>query len=148
MDKNEFSRIRNYLGRTQNQLAQLLSISTKAVESFEEGWRNIPAHVQRQLLLLLYLKNSDGKEFTPCWEIRKCPSKWRNSCIVWEYKSNYLCWFINGTFCRGKNQDEWSKKIEICRQCKVFQSIFKTLIPTDKDLKATKKLASKRVRNI
>jgi len=70
MDKNEFSRIRSYLGKTQNQLALLLCLSPKAVQSFEEGWRNIPTYVERQLLLLLCLKSTKARDFKPCWETR------------------------------------------------------------------------------
>jgi len=44
MDKREFSQIRSGLEKTQDQLAQLLGISIKAVQSFEQGWRNIPVH--------------------------------------------------------------------------------------------------------
>ena len=37
MNKKEFSQIRQHLGKTQNQTAQLLGISLKAVQSFEQG---------------------------------------------------------------------------------------------------------------
>jgi DNA-binding XRE family transcriptional regulator len=55
MDKTEFSQIRHRLGKTQAQIAQLLGVSPKAIQSFEQGWRNIPTHVERQLLFLLFL---------------------------------------------------------------------------------------------
>ena len=42
-----------FWGKTQNQLARLLGTSFKAIQSFEQGWRNVPAHTERQLLLLL-----------------------------------------------------------------------------------------------
>jgi len=73
MDKREFSQIRSGLEKTQDQLAQLLGISIKAVQSFEQGWRNIPVHTERQLLFLLTLKRSHSKGNGPCWVIRKCP---------------------------------------------------------------------------
>jgi DNA-binding XRE family transcriptional regulator len=40
MESNEFSGIRKYLGKTQSELAGLLCVSTKAIQSFEQGWRN------------------------------------------------------------------------------------------------------------
>ena len=50
MDKKEFSQIRRHLKKTQKELARLLCVSPKAVQSFEQGWRKIPANVERQLL--------------------------------------------------------------------------------------------------
>ena len=61
MEKEEFSRIRRYLGKTQSQLAQLLGVSPKAIQSFEQGWRNIPVHTKRQVLFLMALKSSQKK---------------------------------------------------------------------------------------
>jgi DNA-binding XRE family transcriptional regulator len=127
MNKKEFSQIRGSLGKTQSQLARLLCLSPKAVQSFEEGWRNIPTYVERQLLLLSCLRHTKTREFKPCWEIRNCSGEWRNNCIVWEFKSGYYCWFIGGTFCHGQFQDNWAKKMEFCRQCEVFQSMLHIL---------------------
>ena len=45
MDDKEFLRARKILGKTQKQLAELLGTSIKAVHSYEQGWRTVPAHV-------------------------------------------------------------------------------------------------------
>mgnify|MGYP001822735688 FL=1 len=50
MEKNEFTTIRKKLAKTQKELSELLGTSLKAVSSYEQGWRNIPVHVERQLL--------------------------------------------------------------------------------------------------
>ena len=123
MDNREFSKIRHSLGKTQEELARLLCVSTKAVQSFEQGWRNIPASAERQLLFLLSLKRSLDKSTEPCWEIRNCPEEWRENCTAWEFNAGYFCWLINGTFCRGLYQGNWERKIELCRQCEVFLSM-------------------------
>ena len=47
MERDEFSGIRHLLGKTQSQLARLLGTSFKAIQSFEQGWRNVPAHTER-----------------------------------------------------------------------------------------------------
>ena len=47
MDKKRFTQIRAYLGKTQKQMAQLMGTSNKAIESFEQGWRNITPHIER-----------------------------------------------------------------------------------------------------
>ena len=82
MDKKEFSQIRHTIGRTQEQLASLLCISPKAIQSFEQGWRKIPAHIAREMLLLLSLKRSMDRRTQPCWDIKECPDEWRSNCVV------------------------------------------------------------------
>lgn len=127
MDSAEFSRIRRYLGKTQAELARLLGVSPKAIQSFEQGWRGIPAHSERQLLLLLYLKSHAEGGGRPCWEQRLCPARLRRDCPAWEFKAGDLCWLINGTICEGKIQQGWQKKMQLCRQCRVFASLIPAL---------------------
>ena len=127
MESKDFSLIRHYLGKTRNQLSIVLCISPKSIQSFEQGWRKIPTGVERQLLLLLSLKRIRHERGKPCWEIRNCPAEWRENCVAWEFKAGYLCWFINGTFCQGRVQENWSKKMMLCRQCDVFRSMLPTI---------------------
>ena len=124
MKEREFSAIRWYLGKTQSQMAQLLGVSYKAIQSFEQGWRNIPVHTERQILFLLAMKESPKENRRVCWEIRKCRMENRRNCPAWEFHAGRFCWFINGTICQGRTQESWQKKMKICRRCKVFQSIF------------------------
>ncbi len=123
MKKEEFSQIRHHLGKSQSQLAKLLGISSRTVQSFEQGWRNVPPCIERQLLLLLSLSIHPDRQRKPCWELKHCPDEWRAKCAAWEFKASDLCWFINGTFCNGQSQENWKRKIELCRQCKVFQPL-------------------------
>ena len=126
MESKEFSKIRHYLGRSQSQMARLLCVSPKAIQSFEQGWRNIPASAERQLLFLLSLEKSLDENTSPCWEIRNCPFEDRENCAAWEFKAGHFCWFINGTFCQGKYQENWGKKIKLCQQCEVFRTMWPT----------------------
>ena len=123
MDKKEFSQIRQHLGKTQKQMAQLLGASPKAIQSFEQGWRNIPVHTERQVLFLMTLKYSQKKMARPYWVMKGCSEKTRQHCPAWEFKAGHLCWFINGTICQGKVQESWQKKMKICRRCKVFANL-------------------------
>jgi DNA-binding transcriptional regulator YiaG len=50
MNPTEFQLIRKELLKTQKQMSELLGISLKAVQSFEQGWRSIPPYVERQAL--------------------------------------------------------------------------------------------------
>lgn len=120
MDNKEFHSLRKKLQKTQKQMAQLLGTSLKAIQSFEQGWRKVPVHIERQMLFLWALKGGRGESIRPCWDIRDCPSPTRQACPAWEFQVGNLCWFINGTVCHGKVQENWSKKMKICRKCEVF----------------------------
>jgi DNA-binding XRE family transcriptional regulator len=123
MKKKQFAEIRRHLGKTQNQMAQMLGVSAKAVQSFEQGWRNVPVHVERQVLLILGLKSRASKKSDACWLMRNCPEDKREDCPAWQYDAGNLCWFINGTICEGTPQGSWQKKMKICRSCEVYRSI-------------------------
>jgi hypothetical protein len=124
MDKKEFSQIRHHIGKTQNQIAQVLGISLKAIQSFEQGWRKIPAYIERQVLFLLAMRSRHNKRNTPCWVIRRCPTEIKRNCPAWEFQNGHLCWFINGTICEGEVQESWHEKMKMCRECEVFRPIF------------------------
>jgi DNA-binding XRE family transcriptional regulator len=132
MERKEFSEIRSGLGKTQRQMAQLLGTSLKAIQSFEQGWRNIPVHIERQVLFLLAMKRSPEKKNKPCWAVEKCPKETRENCPAWEFQSGNLCWFINGTICHGQRQKSWQEKMKICRECKVFSSFFSLAMDVSK----------------
>ncbi len=125
MDSKQFRLFRQTLGKTQKEMSQLLGSSIKAIQSFEQGWRKVPTHVERQVLFLQALKTRNGKRGAqPCWEIRQCPSDTRQRCPAWEFDLGQFCWFINGTVCSGKPLANWKKKMKICRECEVFTSSF------------------------
>lgn len=122
MDKKEFYYFRKKLQKTQKEMAQLLGTSLKAVQSYEQGWRNIPAQVERLVLFFLALKMETDQHAAPCWEIRRCAPEMQKVCPSWEFKSGHLCWFINGTICQGKPQASWRQKMASCKKCEVFTS--------------------------
>ena len=118
MTNEEFRNLRHQLNKTQKQMSQLLGVSLKAVHSYEQGWRNIPPAVERQMFFLLSRKkNRNGQ---PCWKIKKCPPEVTRRCPAWEFKAGKLCWFINGTICDGGSHAKWEDKMKICRTCPAF----------------------------
>ena len=124
MTSDEFSIARKNLAKTQKDLAQLLGVSLKAVQSYEQGWRTVPLHVERQIYFLLV--NQRGEEPTrrkDCWNHKKCESK--KSCPAWEFQAGHLCWFLNGTQCKCTVDKNLKNKMEICRQCDVLSSLLK-----------------------
>jgi hypothetical protein len=122
MNKLEFQAFRQRLGKTQKQLSELLGTSLKAIQSFEQGWRRVPAHIERQMLFLLAFHKEKAKGVLSCWDIQSCPEERRRVCPAWEFNAGHLCWFINGTICEGRPRVSWSSKMSVCRRCKVFRN--------------------------
>jgi hypothetical protein len=98
-------------------------VSIKAIHSYEQGWRSIPVHVERQLYFLLYRKKIGNDDIQPCWAVRSCPQELRQQCPAWEFYTGDLCWFINGTICDGVVHTSWKEKMKLCRTCDVFKAI-------------------------
>ena len=122
MDKKEFKSFRQRLNRTQRQMAHLLGTSLKAIHSYEQGWRNIPIHIERQMLFLISMMKENSKDREPCWVIRNCPSEIKKQCPAWEFQAGNLCWFISGTICCGRIFKDWNEKMKCCKSCEVFKS--------------------------
>ena len=130
MTKDELRTRRLGLGKTQRQLADLLGISLRGVHSFEQGWREIPVHVERQLLFLVMLARRASKPAAPCWKIKRCPADCRKQCPAWELKAGQFCWFISGTLCQGTSRRTWKAKLDVCRHCKVFVDAVGPALPS------------------
>jgi transcriptional regulator with XRE-family HTH domain len=112
----DFARLRSSLGKSQRELAELLGLSLKAVESYEQGWRNVPAHVERLLYFLLFKLNEDEMEAEePCWESKACPEASRAKCVAYVAKEGRFCWFFTGRLCAAAKSGA-----EGCYTCDVF----------------------------
>lgn len=118
MEKNEFNQIRKSLGKTQKKLASLLGVSLKTVHSYEQGWRKIPAHVEKDLYFFLFNQRNKGQSIKPCWEQTGCTDK--EQCPAWEFKSGTMCWYINGTLCADKKPSTYREKLLACKSCNIF----------------------------
>ena len=120
MKENEFKKYRKRLDKTQKQMAELLGTSLKAIHSYEQGWRTIPAYVERQIFFLVSMLLKKGKSLRPCWTIKKCAANKKTKCPAWEFGAGDFCWLINGTICHGTAQKNWKEKMKMCRSCEVF----------------------------
>ena len=119
MDSSEFKVLRKRIGKTQKEMGELLGVSLKAICSYEQGWRTIPTHVERQLLFMLSCKSDHGNQQENCWDVLDCPTERKVQCPAWEFNSGKFCWFINGTICECKSCKSWEEKIKICKKCAV-----------------------------
>lgn len=123
VESREFTAFRKKLKKTQAQIACLLGVSVKAIHSYEQGWRTVPAHVERQMLFLVASVRNNFEKPGLCWEIMKCPADRKELCPALEFHAGNLCWFINGTICSGVAHKDWKEKIKVCRSCEVLAPI-------------------------
>jgi DNA-binding XRE family transcriptional regulator len=120
--KQEFTDLRRSLGKSQSEIARLLSVSPRSIQAYEQGWRRVPPYVEASVLYLIYeLKRNESD--MPCWKIKECPSARREKCPTWELKARGPCWFVNGTFCEGTFHRTWEEKMETCRSCRVLADL-------------------------
>ena len=125
MESQEFTNIRTKLNKTQKEMSQLLGTSIKAVHSYEQGWRSIPAHVERQMFYLAFHRLVKPTRPKSCWQVARCPKNRRDRCPAREFKMYKLCWFVCGTLCQGVVHRTWQEKMTACRKCPVFQPLLK-----------------------
>lgn len=117
--------VRKSLGLTQKEMAELLGVSKKTIESYEQRWRATPVNVERLALLYLgcfRLAEKDRK--VECWRMTKCPKQRREQCVAWQVKRGDLCWMFGGTMCQGTQGNDWRAKFETCTRCKVLRAVF------------------------
>ena len=122
--------VRDALGKSQGELAKLLGASKRAVQSYEQGWRPVPAHIQKSAALLLFLnwrRNQFllGRKCSPCWVIRKCTAAVRAKCSVFKFGAGDLCWLLTGARCHGRTEKSWEAKMARCRSCEVMRQWLK-----------------------
>jgi len=121
MELEIFLQARKTLGKTQKEIAELLGVSLKTIHSYEQGWRTIPPHVERQMLFLLSQRRENTTKPKPCWVVKNCPPVRKKSCPAHEFNAGKLCWMVTGTICENKVQKSWQEKMKICRKCEVVQ---------------------------
>lgn len=92
-------KIRGSLGVTQQGMADLLCVSRKAVQSYEQGWRIVPNRVVREALTLMAFKGGKGMSAKPCWQVTKCDAKRRELCPSKTLSNGRFCWFVAARTC-------------------------------------------------
>lgn len=121
MKKEDFVSIRKRLGKTQKQIALLLGISHKTVESYEQGFRNIPVNVERILYYLFFKLNMDKlADGELCWDKKECPMEIREHCIAWLANEGFFCWFLTGKTCVREKMLSGGNS-ENCFTCSFFK---------------------------
>ncbi len=104
-----------------------LAIVHKIMED-HRGFIRVESGKGKGTLFILYFpyqpEEEDGKK--PCWEYLHCgiesdPSR---DCPAYPYFGR-ICWAIAGTLCEGKVMGTFAEKTHNCRQCPVFQEMWR-----------------------
>ena len=105
-------------------MAAALGISVKAVQSYEQGWRETPVRVMIQLLVLLALYRKQTMDDVPCWEIRRCPAAQRERCASFTVGRGQFCWFIGSKECRPDASSGNGRQAALpCMTCPVVRRL-------------------------
>jgi DNA-binding XRE family transcriptional regulator len=120
---NNLKGIRRRLDKSQSAMAALLGISTRALQSYEQGWRSVPVQVQKHAALLLFLHwRLSHKRVRPCWETMACSRENRSTCAAWQFGAGDLCWLMSSACSNGKKISSPAAKIACCQACPVTRA--------------------------
>ena len=116
--------IRTELSLSQSELAALVGVSSRAIQSYEQNWRHPSEMVQRVLLLTLIAhRNGDQLGRSRCWEHKECLPEVRKRCVAYVTRQGHLCWFLTGTLCEGRSMKTWGEKWRECLKCGFIKNL-------------------------
>ncbi|MFC1559343.1 helix-turn-helix domain-containing protein [Gemmatimonadota bacterium] len=122
--------IRRELDLSQAELASLIGVSERTVQSCEQGWRNPGQSVEKAVvLLLLARRHGAAMEEHQCWTSIKCSEEEQLNCLVHQSHQGHLCWLLSGNLCRGLNLKTWEDKKENCFECLFFLELLPAGVP-------------------
>ena len=118
MDFFNLKHIRSRLGLNQHDLADLLGVSIRAVQSYEQGWRTTPPKVLLSAWLLVFFqwRGRHGPP-APCWELNNCRLDAREKCFAYRHNAGDLCWFLSTQACLRTAGKTCAQRIRICHDC-------------------------------
>jgi hypothetical protein len=114
------------MGLSQSELGGLVGISSRAIQSYEQEWRQ-PSELVERMLLLLLVAHRNGVRLSRfrCWEQTECSPGVRKKCIAHVARQGHLCWFLTGTMCKGQRQGSWGDKLRLCLDCSFMRGLLK-----------------------
>jgi DNA-binding XRE family transcriptional regulator len=116
--------IREELGMSQSELALTLGISSRTVQSCEQGWRKTGQALEKSLIMLLIVhRNGPRLHEMKCWEMHQCPEEKCSTCLAFKAKQGYICWFLPGIRCGCRLIRGWENKKLAYRQCPFFKQL-------------------------
>jgi transcriptional regulator with XRE-family HTH domain len=115
----DFIKIRKKINKTQKEMAMLLGVSKKTIESYEQGLRNIPKNIERILYFILFkLNKSKLGPLKDCWDSHNCSDLKKEKCVAWNSQEGIYCWFITSKICVDR----------CCLNCQSFTEKLKKIL--------------------
>lgn len=116
--------VRAALELGQQEMAALLGVSPRTIQSCEQGWRRPSAALEKSLVLLR-LANAHGANLgdAVCWRVLECDEEARRGCLVYHCRQGHLCWMLSGNLCRGRPVRSWEQKKAVCGSCNFFAQL-------------------------
>ena len=114
--------VRGGLGLSQSQLADLLGVSSRAIQSYEQGWRDVPWTISAQMMTVLALHRGHTDQGTPCWKLTGCPDERRIGCSAFKVGHGRFCWLLAGRSC-GPMKSAGRANGLPCAHCVVFRNL-------------------------
>ncbi|MFC1499662.1 helix-turn-helix domain-containing protein [Candidatus Zixiibacteriota bacterium] len=122
--------IRKELDLSQTELASLIGVSERTIQSCEQGWRNPGQAVEKAaVLLLLARRHGPVLDEHQCWVSINCSDEERSNCLVYQSHQGHLCWLLSGNLCRGRSLKTWRDKKENCFECPFFSELLPGGVP-------------------
>lgn len=119
-------RLRDKLKISQKEMAAILGVSVKSIQSYEQGWRKLPQYIEKMVLLLT--SSLSSKKQKNCWIIKKCRPEIRSKCVVYRAKLGHCCWAVTGSICyNNRPYRSWAEKKQACITCSVLKNHFKDI---------------------
>jgi len=139
--------IRHALGKTPEEFAELLGVSTDVALSYELGTRRPPPRQVRILTLLLASHRlSTGQCAANCWEVKRCAAPARDACPAYKLNRGEMCWLLTGSFCAGKSRPAPSAGGTNCPECTVFKLLGTGGCPDEPEYGPRRRSAARRRR--
>ena len=105
-------------------MATALGLSSKAIQSYEQGWRKAPPRVIKQLLTLVAINREDYTQSKKCWDVRACPPEISEPCLASKLTHGHYCWAVASNICTAAGSDD--PTIFGCLRCDVVQQFLET----------------------
>ena len=99
------SAVRKAVGMTQVELGGVLGVSVRAVQSYEQGWREVPSATLLHMFAVLASARRPKLRDVPCWSLTRCPESTRSACRSHRLNEGLFCWLVAGNACGRRGGD-------------------------------------------
>lgn len=123
VDLGDLRSIRKALDISQGRMAALLGVSTRAIQSYEQGWRTPPATALKLAAYMLYVRRRSrlASPPAPCWDVHQCDPAQRADCFAFTSGEGKCCWLVTGNSCGKQTYNTWKAKLAHCCGCEVVR---------------------------